>query len=398
MSGGTKVCETDPTWLLDAQLSIVDAGHPIVLGDDSDIQIIEPHPGVTASTVSQRMSLAPPRATPVSTMQSSPGIPQAAASQTASGSSRVIELDEDDDEIVALPGPPTVQGFVSARQSSSKDIRTAENIQTGELVDEDSVATRSASHKVAPTPTQLNQTARSEKTSMPPPQSVPSSNSSARAVFQTYQSPLGSPDKRVAVATPAPSLASGSRASTREPSITGLLDGSFSDMIVDIRAQIAQMRADGRLRPPPSILDEILPRSTETTSMHSESLAPTPTPERAMTSDSQSDVEAVQVKLERRDSDEDLGARTLSAGKGKKQQYSANKLPLLVRIERERVGAREGDTEGDEWDEILELLTKRLEEKCAVKARKLQAGAAKRLGRKAKAKREQESLQWVFRR
>lgn len=98
----------------------------------------------------------------------------------------------------------------------------------------------------------------------------------------------------------------------------------------------------------------------------------------------------VEVKLERRASDERL--RTPTQHGGRRLPAAASQLPLLSQVERDHM--KDEEEARDEWDAILERRSTPSAGRFRSGGRKAQK--TRKLGPKAIAKREQKEVQWVF--
>ena len=168
------------------------------------------------------------------------------------------------------------------------------------------------------------------------------------------------------VSTPTPSVAS----SRSTP--TGPTSRDKTPTPVNIRERIAQMRAQGLLNPPPSMLDNLAANSSIGRDAAAEQ-------EHSSVQGSRGDTEGIEVKLELHDSDEEMPPRHTSKAKGKRPvQLPIHTNASLVRSVRSQVKSRDSDDEGDEWDELLEHAS-------AKRTRKLQEGPSAATSRKSSA-------------
>ena len=160
---------------------------------------------------------------------------------------------------------------------------------------------------------------------------------------------------------------------------------------MDIRATIAQMRADGRLRPPPSILDDL---SGQSYAASSRSAATDMTPSDYL--------DMPGVKVERNDSDEDLLSRGRTLNKGKQTlRLPLHTTPLFLRSgSRKPSEQSNGSTREDQSDKVTKHVTPKSRvqttQREALLPRKPPPGKIKRLGPRARAKKNRDTLQWVM--
>ena len=164
--------------------------------------------------------------------------------------------------------------------------------------------------------------------------------------------------------------------------------GGITVSQADIRVQIAQMRANRQLEPPPSILDyveEITSRSSSSPQF------------RAFTEESQREVEEVAVKLEFTGSDSvslSPRPRNIDRGKEVQRQCLRNAIPSLIRAEldQKQLNPFSRDDQGSLPAGDAARLTEQMDlhDKSP---RKASAGKSKKLGPKARAKREAQSIQ-----
>lgn len=336
-------------------------------GDD-EIQIVEPPPGTA-----QRSATVPK--VPTTRAGRSPAS-SADADTPVTRAREPIELDDDGD-IVMLSDPPTRQLTASAQRPTIHDIRVVEDIpDIVEFCDESGVLPSAAPRTAATTSAQSPHNVCTVMETVQPSATAPAT-AGASTAFQAYQSPLGR--RMPAERPPAPQVltrstttASPSRASTTEPAIAGLLDAPFADMFIDIEAQAARLRAS----PPASV------RLRPMLAPSSDIAAPSPLP--AGSAADEAEALSVEVKLERRDSTEDLRTPTRgSTATGRKPR-----VPLLLHVEMERLADQGGVR--NEWDEALDALSRKGTDKSGepeVRLRKASGKQVKKLGPKAKAKR-----------
>ncbi|EKM51957.1 uncharacterized protein PHACADRAFT_212568 [Phanerochaete carnosa HHB-10118-sp] len=364
---------------------------------DNDIQIIEPpadisrgNLDVSRGTSSARPSTASSQASDLAQLSLSSSHAPAVALPAVVGES--IQLDDDDD-IVALSGPVAWMPG-TAQRSAPQDIRIAEKIpERVEIIDEQRMPTPSVPRAAGTTSSHLPHSIHAEKAPTQPSQAALSAGSATNTTFQKYRSPSSKSAAGPIISPASPqstTAAPSGRMVTNEPGISSSPHSSSSNVNFDIRAQIAQMRADGRLNPPPSILNDILlPRTSAASSKTLVTPQSEPESGRATTEDT-----VHEVKLERRESTEDLTMQMRSASV-KDWQFASSSLPLLLRRER-AVGSGEAQ---DELDRALELQDRRVtnkQEGCRARERKVRSEKVKKLGPKARAKREQKEVQWVL--
>ncbi|KIP01911.1 hypothetical protein PHLGIDRAFT_321224 [Phlebiopsis gigantea 11061_1 CR5-6] len=279
-----------------------------------------------------------------------------------------------------LSGPPALPAYQSSLGPSNKRIVVSESATSSRASSSTTTSRRSTYDRSIPSTSPSASRSVSLNTSF-----------DQMNIEKTPSSVARSSDgpRPPAISTPTPSTMSSISNTVTPPD-----PRDKTPMPVNIRERIAHMRAQGLLKPPPSILDDL----TANSQIEHGTIA---RQEHPSVRGLRSAAEQVEVKLELRDSDEEIPTRSSAKAKGKRPvQLPIHAAPSLVRSVHKNVEFKDSDVEDDEWEELFERIstkrTRRLQEASSITSRKFSAVKAKRLGPKARENTDKRTLQWVM--